>query len=512
MIINFQEGCKPDTCQPSSDSPGYIRTLVSVIYITLLSVVLAFTMPGCNRNNNVDGVKLEFSADTVMFDTVFTTITSSTRSFTVRNTTGSSVEVDIALAGDKQSYYSINVDGVPGTEFRNVEIPAHDSIFVFVKVNIDPTSQNLPYLVTDSILFYQKNRTQSVQLVACGQDAHFILPDHTGGSMSYRIIAHEHEHVHWTNDKPWVIYGWAVVDSLGKLTIDPGTKVYVHNGGGIWVYRYGNIHINGTLDEPVTITGDRLEPFFANDYTQWNALWINEGTEDNIIENAIISNASYGVHLEALEEYTGNKTIINNSVIHNTQNFGVRVEAYDLEMNNCQVSNNGSYSLALMVGNFVLNHVTVANYFTQSSRKTPAVAVTNNFEKTEAIGDEVYTVTYIGDANATFNNCIIYGTLDNEFGVGHKSEASLNYILNNCIVKRDSIQNEHFVNCTKANPKFISNYGQNYNIEETSPAVDAGMTGLGITTDILGRPRNGIPDIGAYEYYPIPEEKTSVRR
>ena len=294
---------------------------------------------------------------------------------------------------------------------------------------------------------------------------------------------------------------------MGKLTIDPGTKVYVHNGGGIWVYRYGNIHINGTLDEPVTITGDRLEPFFANDYTQWNALWINEGTEDNIIENAIISNASYGVHLEALEEYTGNKTIINNSVIHNTQTFGVRAEAYDLEMNNCQVSNNGSYSLALMVGNFVLNHVTVANYFTQSSRKTPAVAVTNNFEKTESIGNEVYNVTYLGDANATFNNCIIYGTLDNEFGVGQKNGASLSYTLNNCIVKRDSIQNEHFVNCTKANPKFISNYGQNYNIEETSPAVDAGMTGLGINTDILGRPRNGIPDIGAYEYYPIPETK-----
>jgi hypothetical protein len=38
------------------------------------------------------------------------------------------------------------------------------------------------------------------------------------------------------------------------------------------------------------------------------------------------------------------------------------------------------------------------------------------------------------------------------------------------------------------------------------------MEGLGITTDILGRPRNGVPDIGAYEYYPIPEEKVAIRR
>lgn len=489
-----------------------MKHIVCTIYAMTVVVVLAFTFPSCHRNNNADGVKLEFSADTVLFDTVFTTITSSTRSFTVHNTTGDPMVVDIVLAGGTQSYYSINVDGVAGTKFRDVEIPAHDSIFVFVKVNINPTDQNLPYLVTDSVMFYQKGRTQSVQLVAFGQDAHFIVPDHTGGSLHYHIVAHEHEHVHWTNDKPWVIYGWAVVDSLGKLTIDPGTKVYVHNGGGIWVYRYGNIHINGTLDEPVILTGDRLEPLFANDYAQWNSLWINEGSEDNLIENAIISNSSYGIHLEALEEFTGNKTIINNSVIHNNQMMGVRAEGAVLEMNNCQVSNNGKYSLALMVGDFTLNHVTVANYFSQSSRQTPAVAVTNNFDKTEVVGDQAYPVTYLGNANATFNNCIIYGTLDNEFGTGKKEGAELNYTLRNCIVRKDSLNNGHFLNCFSQNPKFIATYGQNYNLQEDSPAIDAGMEGLGITTDILGRPRNGVPDIGAYEYYPIPEEKVAIRR
>ena len=187
--------------------------------------------------------------------------------------------------------------------------------------------------------------------------------------------------------------------------------------------------------------------------------------------------------------------------------MGVRAEGAVLEMNNCQVSNNGKYSLALMVGDFTLNHVTVANYFTQSSRSTPAVAVTNNFDKAVSDGNQAYMVTYLGDANATFNNCIIYGPLLSEFGTGTKEGAALNYTLHNCIVKKDSLNNEHFINCSNANPKFIATYGQNYNIEETSPAVDAGMEGLGITTDILGRPRNGVPDIGAYEYYPIPEEK-----
>ena len=153
-------------------------TILSAIYLAMLTVAIALTLPSCHRNNTAESV-LEFSADTVMFDTVFTTITSSTRSFTVHNTSGAAVKVDIALAGGKHSYYSINVDGVPGTEFRNVEIPPHDSLFVFVKVNINPTDQNLPYLVTDSVMFYQKDIAQSVQLVAFGQDAHFIIPDHT---------------------------------------------------------------------------------------------------------------------------------------------------------------------------------------------------------------------------------------------------------------------------------------------------------------------------------------------
>ena len=78
-------------------------------------------------------------------------------------------------------------------------------------------------------------------------------------------------------------------------------------------------------------------------------------------------------------------------------------------------------------------------------------------------------------------------------------------------MRKDSINNSHYTNCFNQNPKFIATYGQNYNLQEDSPAIDAGMEGLGINTDILGRLRNGVPDIGAYEYYPIPEEKVARR-
>lgn len=484
-----------------------MKWIYKFLYLLLFVILVAsgLTFNSCRHNQYNENVMLEFSTDTLMFDTIFTTVSSVTRSFTVTNPSPDPVKLDIYLAGGTQSYYSINVDGVAGTEFHEVEIPAHDSIFVFVKVNINPTNQNNPYLITDSVLFYNTQRKQSVQLVAFGQDAHFIIPDHHNVSMPYYIVAHEHEHVHWTNDKPWVIYGWAVVDSLGKLTIDPGTRVYVHHGGGIWVYRYGNIHVNGTFDEPVLIAGDRRESFYDTDYEQWSRILINEGRDDNIINNAIITNASTGLDISSLTEYLGNKTIINNSIIHNNRYYGVVAQSADVEMNNCQISNTGSYSVVLQVGDFKFNHVTIANYFQQRKREVPAFGLSNYYDK----GD----TRYLGATHFECNNSIIYGVHSDSYDeivTSAYNGVDLNYRFNNCIVKKEELDG-NFSNCFDRDPKFLSNYGQNYNLKEESPAIDAGMIGLGITTDIMGRMRNGVPDIGAYEYYPSGEEK-SFRR
>lgn len=491
------------------------KTVISGLFCIMgLTAFLGFALTSCNPHGYDEITELSFSSDTLLFDTVFTTTASATKNFTVTNTSSDPVKLDILLAGGDQSYYSINVNGIPGTEFHDVEIAPHDSIFVFVKVTINPTNQNTPYLVTDSVIFMNKQRQQSVQLVAFGQDAHFIVPDHLTSSMHYKIVAHEHEDVHWTNDKPWVIYGWAVVDSLGKLTIDPGTRVYVHKGGGIWVYRYGNIHVNGTIEQPVYFSGDRLESFFSTDYAQWDRIWINEGSEDNIINNAIISNASIGLQVSALTEYLPNKTIVTNTIIHNNKNIGVLGQAANIEMSNCQISNNGEYSMALQVGNYQLKHLTVANYFAQSTpRKNPAVILSNYYETTEVNAAGEYENVYmVGETNLECFNSIICGYNHNEFAISKTTGAGLQYQMNNCLIYRDTMNSSHYVNCFNKDPKFVSASQQDYNLLEESPAIDAGMTGLNINFDLLGRNRNGIPDIGAYEYYPAAENRRIALR
>lgn len=475
--------------------------IITGIYSLLILLCAFFTFSSCKHNRYNEDVELIFSPDTVMFDTVFTTTTSVTKSFTVYNPSRNPVKLDIYLAGSSQSFYSINVNGESGTAFQDVEIPGRDSIFVFVKVNINPGDQNNPFLVSDSIMFCNTHRRQAVQLVAFGQDAHFIIPDHhTIASMPYSIVAHEHEHIHWTNDKPWVIYGWAVVDSLGKLTIDPGTKIYVHSGGGIWVYRYGNINVNGTVEEPVTFAGDRREEFFSTDYAQWGYIWINEGLEDNIIRNAVITNSATGLRLTALTEYLGNKTVLENTIIQNNRDYGVFAEGANMQMTNCQISNNGGASLALQVGDFTLNHVTVSNFYAQSSRTEPAVILHNYYTSGN--------ITYVGNTNLICNNSIFYGYRDNEFTTSAHNGADLAYSLRNCILKKEGGADSHFINCLfNTRPQFRSEYHQDCELEENSPAIDAGWEGLGIATDLLGRARNGIPDIGAYEYYPASEKR-----
>ena len=77
---------------------------------------------------------LAFSTDTVAFDTVFTTIGSSTRSFRVYNPNKKSLNISsIKLADAERSGFHINVDGMSGDQFTDVEIRGKDSIFVFVK-------------------------------------------------------------------------------------------------------------------------------------------------------------------------------------------------------------------------------------------------------------------------------------------------------------------------------------------------------------------------------------------
>ena len=471
------------------------KRLLFLVYIGIL--LIPFT--GCQKDHLDDNAKLEFSSTEVTFDTVFTSIGSVTKNFRVYNPYGFDLKVDIDLAGGKFSPYSINVDGVAGTSFHDVEIPAHDSIFVHVKVNIDPTDQNSPFLVTDSVIFRHGNVIQDVDLVAFGQDANFIVADAGSGSLRYKIVAHEHEVVHWTNEKPYVIYGgYAAVDSLGTLIIDPGTTIYFHSNAGLWIYRYGNIQAVGTQDEPIVFRGDKLSSWFATDYAQWDRIWINESSIDNHFENVEITNSFIGLQVESLSEVLNGRTILRNCHIHNTYNSGVLARASQIDAENCIFSNNGGASLELHIGQYDFRHVTVANYFSQSTRKQSALELTDYYS-------DGYT-SFIGNTVAAFSNSIIYGSyaFEDEVNIDSygSSDVSVAASFRNCLI-RHTQSLSCFENCIRnQDPMFVAKSGQDYHVKEGSPAIDAGLQSLGVQYDYEGTLRDNHPDIGAFEWAP----------
>ncbi|MCD4682799.1 MAG: hypothetical protein K8R86_05920, partial [Bacteroidales bacterium] len=190
-----------------------------IINSVFFLVLIALFISACQKDEEIGtepSYKLHFSTDTIIFDTVFTTIGTTTRTLKVYNRNDKKVNISkIFLAEGNNSQYRINVDGSPAISVNNIELAANDSMFIFVKVNVDPTNELSPLIISDSILFETNGNLQDVNLVAWGQDAdYFVGNKHIEGlSYPYIIIARENADTTWIDDKPKVIYGWAVVDS-----------------------------------------------------------------------------------------------------------------------------------------------------------------------------------------------------------------------------------------------------------------------------------------------------------
>ncbi len=89
---------------------------------------------------------LTLSADTLSFDTVFTTTGSVTQQVKLINNNNQSVGISsISLAGGTGSPFIINIDGTPGPNASNLNIQANDSLYIFVTVLIPSGVETDPF-------------------------------------------------------------------------------------------------------------------------------------------------------------------------------------------------------------------------------------------------------------------------------------------------------------------------------------------------------------------------------
>ncbi|MEE4257897.1 MAG: hypothetical protein V2I47_12730 [Bacteroidales bacterium] len=473
-------------------------------------LIAAAVFSACRKENKVDdnpSLKLEFSTDSIIFDTVFTTVGSITRYVKVYNRHANAVNISsIRLQGGQASSYRINIDGQPSVQEKDVEIAGNDSLFVFIRVTIDPTSGLTPFVVSDEISFLTNGNEQKVVLAAWGQDAHYIVADKEIGSIKYKIVAAEDSAVTWPADKPYLIYGYAVVDSTGSLTIEEGAQIHFHNKSGMWIYKGGSLKVMGTKDAPVVFQQDRLEPYFRDLPGQWDRIWINEGSVDNEINYAVIRNGFIGLQAETLQEPMGNMLTLTNTIIENMSGIGILGRYYAILGVNNVVVNCGQLGLLLQGGVYDFRQCTFANYFRDGIRQDPNLAITNFYI-------DPNEVLYVYNTDAYFGNSIIYGDKDEEILISGDEQGSLDYTFDHCLLKTTlGISNDTLFPGSVKNedPIFVDADNNNMALDSLSPGIDMGSIEVInnsqlptiIDKDILGVSRIASPDMGAYEYIP----------
>lgn len=452
----------------------------------ILSLSLAFLLLfSCKKEPGIydPNATLLFSVDTLLFDTVFTSIGSATHLFKVFNPSKQPVKIDhITLGGGNQSQFRFNIDGIPGPSVSELTIAGRDSLFVFVEVTVDPLNSNSPMVVADSMIFRIGDRLEKMNLVAWGQDIHYI---------NGQIVCNET----WANDKPYLVYNSMLVDTFCTLTITQGAKIHFHPGSRMFVT--GTLKIQGTTDNPVVIQGDRLEQYYQDIPSQWVGIWLMAGSRNNEIHHADIRNGILGLQVDS--NVTAPATLtMTNTVIKNMSLAGILAQGASIEADNCEITNCGQFLAALTIGGkYRFNHCTFVNYWAESARSTPSLLVNNYYEDIHG-NIQARPLT-----QADFTNSIIYGNQESEIAIDQEQSAPLNYAFRHCIVKNKDqlIGNDISYNITPGFKDSLADYDLAtgaFAIDKGDPAFLNAVT----QSDIRNWPRSGNPDAGAYEFKP----------
>ncbi len=465
-------------------------TLLKYTGFFFLTAIFIFS---CKKESFITSPQatISVSADTLSYDTVFTTVGSITKFFKIFNDNNQKVLLSkVKLAGGATSSFKINVDGTSANEADNIEINANDSIYIFVQVKIDPNTANLPFVIRDSILISYNGNQKFVQLQAYGQNAIFLNKIKLTGNVT------------WNDSLPYVILGGILVDSNAVLTIEEGAKIFLHANAPFLVD--GTLIVQGTKQNKVIFAGDRLDPDYVDFPASWPGIYFSGSSKENNIKFAVIKNAYQGVIAQDLSLNAIPKLTLSQCIIDNIYDAGVLGINTNIYADNCLISNCGKNVLLALGGDYSFVECTVASYSNFFiDHKNPVLQVSN-------FADQGNT-TLVADLDAQFTNCIFWGaggSVDNEISVGKKPNTIFSVKFNNVLYKvkdsdpADAVFTGNLLKNT--DPAFDSiNISKNYYDfhfikDPNAPEIDKG----GITPfnrDLDDKLRTGIPDLGCYE-------------
>jgi hypothetical protein len=483
-------------------------------HIACIVFVVCLTIESCRKDELITdpGAALSFSTDTVYFDTLLATIGSSTRVLKIYNPHDQAIEIsELYLARGDDSYFRLNVDGAQGREFFNIRIESGDSIYVFAAATINPLDQDNPLIIKDSVVCLTNNNRQDVKLIAYGQDVNI-----------YRRKIFKTET--WTSAKPYLIEGYAVIDTNEVLTIEPGTRIYLSNNSSLFIW--GRLLAKGTLDAPILFTGSRFDGPYENVAGQWGSIYFYQKSIGNRLEYVIIKNAQQGMLVGYPDPDSHTEVELRNCMILNTATIGIYTFNGTINAYNSVIADCGYFSLlALMGGTYNFYHCTFSNIaayyptdYQQYRRQNLPSVYFSNYTDWQDLDDDyrIIDVTYSKDINLNFYNSIITGTKPTELNFDTIPTSLFDYSFTNCIlnIPDDSLKNYDTLRFSSVirnvDPGFINDSlslgDYNFGLDTLSPAKDVGDINIintipGLEYDYNGnlRTADGLPDLGAYE-------------
>lgn len=450
------------------------------------------------------GALLAFSTDTVQFDTVISTVGSSTRQLMVYNRNGEGVRIaSVRLHRGSATPFRVNVDGSylepeSGARAFDFEVRGGDSIRVFAEVTMPSNGQDAPVAMDDTLIFtLESGVEQGVILSAVGQDAYMWRG---------RVVK---EDTLLEAGRPIVVYDSLSVAQGVTLSMAPGVELYFHDGANLWVH--GRVVASGTKEHPVVFRGDRTDRMFDylpydNTPSRWGGIRLRASSMDNRFEYVDIHSASYGIACDSSSAETM-KLTLENSILHNIGGEGLGLYHCRAYVANTQISNTLGHCVAVVGGWAEFVQCTLAQFYPWDASRGDALYLANQWLAMD------YPMEH-----AHFQNCLVTGYADDVVAGNLKDENDeLDYCFANCVLRTvESEDTARFIGVTYEKPgeegtgdkQFrlfdTDNFLYDFRLDSLSLARDKGAAEWAVACPAdrygVSRTDDMAPDAGCYEY------------
>lgn len=411
----------------------------SALFAFCAAILTFLLLPSCDDSDSFTtstSALLTFSADTVRFDTVISTIGSTTQQLMVYNRNDDGVRItQVRMNRGESTPFRVNVDGSylepeSGAVAYGFEVRADDSIRVFAEVTMPYNDQDDPVSLTDTLLFLLESGVeQGVIFTAVGQDAYF-----------WQALAINADTIIATS-RPIVIYDSVTVGEDATLTLSPGTRLFFHDDAAMYVD--GCVQAQGTMEQNVVFRCDRTDYMFSylpydNTPSRWGGIVLREKSHDNLFSYADIHAGSWGIACNAASSAVTKLTLLN-SVIHNVGGDGLSLYNCKAVVANTQISNTLGNCVTVAGGNVRFVHCTIAQFYPWDSDRGDALYLTNVYLSEDYPIDQAH-----------FLNCLVTGYADDVVmgSLQDDDNHTVDYLFDHCVLRTVESDDERFVSVT----------------------------------------------------------------